>query len=274
MTLASVAPAVRGRAHDSRAQLLDLAADMFEIAASDLTLEDGEIRSVDGTLRRPITDLREAGQRLGRRRAALAPNPDGMSVNTFGCQIAQVAVDPDTGGRRRADRRGARHRPGRQPDGRVPGEGGILQGIGYALMEERVVDPTTGAVVNAELDDYKCRRSPTCRRSCSSSSTPRPGLANTGLKGLGEPPIIPTAAAIGNALAHALGVRLARRRSRRGGSWRRCREVVAYTRPARRRGGGAAVRDVRGRWAAAPTCCRSSTAASARPSRRRPPGPS
>jgi CO/xanthine dehydrogenase Mo-binding subunit len=29
-----------------------------------------------------------------------------------------------------------------------------------------------------------------------------------GVKGLGEPPIIPTAAAIGNALAHALGVRL------------------------------------------------------------------
>ena len=57
MTLASVAPAVRAAAHDLRSKLLELAADMFEIAASDLTLEDGEIRSVDGTLRRPITEL-------------------------------------------------------------------------------------------------------------------------------------------------------------------------------------------------------------------------
>src|SRR6185437_15071071 len=33
--------------------------------------------------------------------------------------------------------------------------GGILQGLGFALMEERVVDPTTGTVVNAGLEDYK-----------------------------------------------------------------------------------------------------------------------
>ena len=33
--------------------------------------------------------------------------------------------------------------------------GGILQAIGFALMEERVVDPTTGTVVNAGLEDYK-----------------------------------------------------------------------------------------------------------------------
>ena len=34
-------------------------------------------------------------------------------------------------------------------------KGGVLQGIGFALMEERVVDPTTGTVVNAGLEDYK-----------------------------------------------------------------------------------------------------------------------
>ena len=33
--------------------------------------------------------------------------------------------------------------------------GGVLQGIGFALTEERVVDPTTGTVVNAGLEDYK-----------------------------------------------------------------------------------------------------------------------
>ena len=34
-------------------------------------------------------------------------------------------------------------------------EGGVLQGLGFALMEERIIDPTTGTVVNANLEDYK-----------------------------------------------------------------------------------------------------------------------
>ena len=34
-------------------------------------------------------------------------------------------------------------------------EGGVLQGIAFALSEELVVDPTTGVPVNASLDDYK-----------------------------------------------------------------------------------------------------------------------
>ena len=34
------------------------------------------------------------------------------------------------------------------------------------------------------------------------------GVNNCGIMGLGEPPIIPTAAAIANAVAHALGVRI------------------------------------------------------------------
>jgi xanthine dehydrogenase YagR molybdenum-binding subunit len=211
MTLASVAPAVRAAAHDTRAQLLDLAADMFEIAASDLTLEGGEIRSVDGTLRRPITDLTgKLGNAWVTGRGSRSPNPDGMSVNTFGCQIATVAVDTHTG-EARVERIVAVHDIGRvvNPMGaRSQALGGILQGIGYALMEERVVDPTTGTVVNAGLEDYKL---PTIADLpevvCEFVNRPDPKLA-MGIKGLGEPPIIPTAGAIGNALAHALGVRL------------------------------------------------------------------
>ena len=34
-------------------------------------------------------------------------------------------------------------------------EGGVLQGVAYALSEELVIDPTTGVPVNASLDDYK-----------------------------------------------------------------------------------------------------------------------
>jgi xanthine dehydrogenase YagR molybdenum-binding subunit len=86
--------------------------------------------------------------------------------------------------------------------------GGVLQGLGFALSEERIVDPTTGTVVNAGLEDYKV---PTIADLpeivCEFVGIPDAHLA-TGVKGLGEPPIIPTAPAIGNAVAHATGVRL------------------------------------------------------------------
>ena len=98
MTLASIAPAVRAAAHTARSELLELAGTMFEIAPADLTLENDQIISLDRTLARPITDVTS---RLGDAsiiaRGSRGPNPDGMTVNTFGCQIAQVAVDTLTG---------------------------------------------------------------------------------------------------------------------------------------------------------------------------------
>src|SRR5439155_1533549 len=86
--------------------------------------------------------------------------------------------------------------------------GGVLQAIGFALTEERVVDPTTGTVVNAGLEDYKVpTMADTPEIVCEFVDSPDQHLG-LGIKGLGEPPIIPTAAAIGNAFAHATGVRL------------------------------------------------------------------
>jgi CO/xanthine dehydrogenase Mo-binding subunit len=210
MTLASIAPAVRGAAHHVRTQLLDLAAEMFEIAAEDLVLEGGEVRSVDGTLRQPLTEITgKLGSAWVTGRGSRGPNPSDVSVNTFGCQIVQVAVDTLTG-RVTVERVTAVHDIGRvvNPMGaRSQAIGGILQGIGFALMEERVVDPTTGTVVNANLEDYKV---PTIADLpeivCEFVDSPDPRLA-MGIKGLGEPPIVPTAGAIANAVSHALGIR-------------------------------------------------------------------
>ena len=89
-------------------------------------------------------------------------------------------------------------------------EGGVIQGIGYALSEELVVDPTTGIPVNGHLDDYKV---PTIADMpeivVDFVDVPDANLPNLGAKGLGEPPIVPTAAAIANAFAHATGRRAA-----------------------------------------------------------------
>jgi xanthine dehydrogenase YagR molybdenum-binding subunit len=87
--------------------------------------------------------------------------------------------------------------------------GGILQGLGFGLTEERVVDERTGLVLNPNLQDYKI---PVC------ADTPEmivEGLNkadkssnHVGSKGAGEPPIIPAAAAIANAITNATGVYL------------------------------------------------------------------
>jgi len=131
-------------------------------------------------------------------------------VHTFGCQIAQVAVDAALG-EVRVERVVAVHDVGRiiNPLGASSqAEGGILQGVAYALSEELVVDPTTGVPVNASLDDYKL---PTIADVpeivVEFVNVPDPNLPNVGAKGLGEPPIVPTAAAVANAFAHATGRR-------------------------------------------------------------------
>jgi xanthine dehydrogenase YagR molybdenum-binding subunit len=207
-----MAPAVRAAANDVRGQVLDLASDLFEVSADDLELVGGEIVSRDGALRKP---LGEVTGKLGRAQlvgtGSRGPNPEGMRVNTFGCQIAQVAIDPATG-EIEVERVVAVHDIGRVLNPLTASsqvEGGILQGLGFALTEERVVDPTTGTVVNGGLEDYKLLTIADCPEIVSELlNVPDPHLSTMGVKGLGEPPIIPTAAAVANAVAAALGTRV------------------------------------------------------------------
>ena len=211
MTTPAVMPAVRSAAGKVRRILLSLAADVLEISADDLELSRGRIRSRDGAL---DVDVVEVTGKLGNATidgsGARGPNPEGFRVNTFGCQIAQVAVDPGTGVVR-VERVVAVHDVGRIVNplaASSQAEGGVLQGIGYALFEELVVDPTTGYPVNGHLDDYKV---PTIADVpdivVDFVNVPDANLPNLGAKGLGEPPIVPTAAAIANAFAHATGRR-------------------------------------------------------------------
>ena len=131
-----------------------------------------------------------------------------MAVNTFGCQIAQVAVDEATG-EIEVERIVAVHDIGRviNPLGASSQvEGGIIQGIGHTLSEERIVDPATGSILTRTLDAYKL---PTIadvpEMVVELLDIPDDHLTNLGSKGLGEPPIVPIAAAIANAIRDATG---------------------------------------------------------------------
>jgi xanthine dehydrogenase YagR molybdenum-binding subunit len=86
-------------------------------------------------------------------------------------------------------------------------EGGIIQGLGYALFEERVVDERSAIPLNPTLHDYKVPTIgdvPAIQAFCVGGADT--AANHTGAKGLAEPPIIPTAPAIANAVADALGV--------------------------------------------------------------------
>src|SRR6185369_10267284 len=122
-----------------------------------LDIKDGQVISSDGGSwpLEEVTGLLEDAQILGK--GARGPNPTGMRVLTFGIQVADVSVDVETG-EVRVDRIAAIHDVGRviNPLGaRSQVEGGIIQGVGHTLSEERLVDPDTGTVLTQTLDAYK-----------------------------------------------------------------------------------------------------------------------
>ena len=211
MTTPSVMPAVRAASSKARRLLLELAGDVLEMSPDDLEIREGRFRSSDKTLEVPVPEVTEKlGNASIAASGARGPNSAAAVVQTFGCQIAQVAVDPGLG-EVRVERIVAVHDVGRIVNPLTATsqvEGGVLQGMGYALSEELVIDPTTGVPVNAHLDDYKLLTiadAPEIVVDFIDISDTH--IPNTGSRGLGEPPIIPTAAAIANAFAHATGRR-------------------------------------------------------------------
>jgi xanthine dehydrogenase YagR molybdenum-binding subunit len=77
------------------------------------------------------------------------------------------------------------------------------------LLEQRIVDQNTGVVVNGNLEDYKVATSQDVPEIVQEMvDRPDPQANNVGVKGVGEPPVIPTPAALANALADALQVRI------------------------------------------------------------------
>ena len=207
-TIPSMGPAVRSAAADARRQLIELAAQRFHLEERVLDLRDGNIVSSDGSSwpLTEITGLLEDGQILGK--GSRGPNPTGMQVLTFGVQVAEVAVDVETG-EVWVDRIAAVHDVGRVINtlgASSQVEGGIIQGIGHTLSEERITDPATGSILTRTLDAYKLPTIADVPEIVTELvDIPDPHLTNLGAKGLGEPPIIPTAAAIANAIRDATG---------------------------------------------------------------------
>ena len=212
-TAPSVSPAVRDAAEQMKAKLFSAAAAILGVPEKDLMFT-GEKFLAKNKKRKELRLgklIRELDENvlvtIGRREA----NPEGMAINSFGVQFAEVAVDTETGNIR-VKKIVAAYDLGRVLN-RMTLEnqihGGIMQGIGYALFEERIIDRNTGKMVNANLHDYKI---PTIMETPEIDiyivSEGDEKISNTGVKGVGEPAMIPTPAAIANAVYNAIGKRM------------------------------------------------------------------
>lgn len=209
----TVGLAVQAAAEDAKHQLLEIAAQELEVAPEDLELVDGTIR-VRGAPDRQVTLEAIASMCMafggkyppvyGTGRIAIHQQSPG-----FNAQIAHVRVDPDTGQVTILDLVAVQDVGRALNPALVAGQvhGGMGQGVGWALHEGLSYDQI-GQPLNATLLDYdlpKASQLPPLAVELVEIPSP---IGPFGAKGVGEPPVIPTAAAIANAIANATGVRL------------------------------------------------------------------
>ncbi|HEX2986623.1 MAG TPA: xanthine dehydrogenase family protein molybdopterin-binding subunit [Chloroflexota bacterium] len=212
-TISSTGPAVRAAAEDAREELLEVASQVMEISRDQLQVKDNRIYVAGSSENgRPVSEvLGSLGNAMIVGRGSRGPNPPGYAIRTFGAQFAEVEVDEETG-RIRLLQIVAVHDFGRVINPKLAEnqiQGGITQGIGYSVMEERVIDARNGRVLNPDLEEYLIPTSmDTSSIEVAVIGDPDQHSNNLGAKGIGEPPIIPTAPAIANAVFNATGTRL------------------------------------------------------------------
>jgi xanthine dehydrogenase YagR molybdenum-binding subunit len=211
LTTPSVAPAVRDAALKAVDRLKAVAAARLKVAADDVVMGDRKFFAKSAPEKTVAfadvyRDLRREtvfhGERTG------FPQNE-YAFNTFGAHFAEVEVDVETG-RVRVLKYVAAQDSG-QIVNKLTAEsqvvGGVTQGLSAGLFEERIMDDTTGTVVNPNLRDYKIATSldiPEITPLFVDVFDPR--INNLGVKGLGEPARVPSSAAVANAVYNAIGL--------------------------------------------------------------------
>jgi xanthine dehydrogenase YagR molybdenum-binding subunit len=171
----------------------------------------------DALARGGANDLSEAMRRVGRPVEATADLKPGdesqrFSMHAFGAVFAEVAVDPDLGETR------VRRIVGAYGAGRIVNPkmtrsqsiGGMIGGIGMALMEHSIVDGRNGRIPNANFAEYAvpvhADAPPIMDVIFIDENDPH--VNPLGVKGVGEIALVGIAPAIANAIFHATGKRI------------------------------------------------------------------
>jgi xanthine dehydrogenase YagR molybdenum-binding subunit len=213
-TCPSQAPAALFAAQAARDDLFKKAGPRVGADPKDLAIESGKV--VD-TKTKKEWKWKEFCARLGMDEAkgkgewslALSNEPDNANISSGqvgGVQVAEVTVDSETGVVR------LKHHVAVQDCGLVVNKlacesqvcGGVIMGLNYALFEEIIRDRATGRQVNPDMEFYKLGGLGDMPK----ITVHMMDMPERGVIGIGEPPTISTAAAVGNAVFNALGVRV------------------------------------------------------------------
>ena len=213
VTTGSISPAVRNAAWQVKQQLFAAVAPKFGTTADNLTVKNGRVvfknnTSKSYTLKQVAAKL-PTGEISARATRVAEYSKERLTYG--GVDYVELAVDTETG-RIHVEKVFGAHDCGRpiNPTGVISQiNGGILQGISYALFEQRIMDQNAGYMLNANLENYKilgAREVPEIEIELVENYI---ALSSTDAAGIGESAgIITLAAAIGNAFYNATGVRL------------------------------------------------------------------
>jgi CO/xanthine dehydrogenase Mo-binding subunit len=213
-TTYTVGPAVIAAAEEARKQVLAIAAEEFEADPADLEIVDGEVR-VRGVPTKSISigEIASKGMSWSSKVGPIIAHgrhADPTQAPGFSAQLAEVEVDEETG-------KVIVHKLIVAQDAgkainplAVEGQmlGGATQGLGWALYEA-ILYNEEGQVLTGSWMDYTVPTMPQAARQYETIIVEVPtDHGPFGARGVGEPPVIPTAAAVANAIADATGAQV------------------------------------------------------------------
>jgi xanthine dehydrogenase YagR molybdenum-binding subunit len=212
-TVGGVSASTRRASVDALDQLLAVVAPFLGVPADQLVAVGGNIQAQGDSSKK--LSWKEACAKLQVKTIqATGKNPDPAKCKlgdngVGGVQIADVSVDTETG-LVKINKMVAVQDCGliinlKTAESQV--YGALIMGISYALHEEKIMDPATGRMLNNNMEFYKLAGLGDIGELVVHMMT-GPGYDEKGTIGLGEPPVISPGAAISNAVANAIGVRV------------------------------------------------------------------
>jgi xanthine dehydrogenase YagR molybdenum-binding subunit len=212
-TVGGVSESTRRTGLDALEELKKLVAEKLQVSADVLVAKKGRIFDKNhpdkGLSWKDACSLVGMNALEVKGKGAPGPKSKLSSSGVAGVQMAEVAVDRETGIVKMkkfvtVQDMGLVVNP-KTAESQI--YGAMIMGIAYALFEERIMDPKTGAFLNAECADYRLPRLGDIGELVVQIYEPDSERAR-GVIGLGEPPVIGPGAAISNAVCNALGVRV------------------------------------------------------------------
>ena len=196
--------AVVGAARVLRGKLIEAASPLLDAPQEQVTLQNGRLVATGRSL--GIAEV--IGQTGGEMTGETSVTSETPELTSFCTQVAEVHVDPETG-EITVNKIVTAHDTGAilnplNHQGQV--EGGLIQGLGYALMEELKLED--GRISTLSFGDYKIPTSADVPQMETVLIQGEAGPAPYESKGIGESSNIPVAGAIANAVYDAVGVRI------------------------------------------------------------------